>query len=61
MLEHSTSKKIKTRQALVAYKSKLMDNLIREKKFPANIEKFWLKLKENLVELVRLLKEKLAN
>lgn len=58
MLEHSVNKKIKTRQALVAYKSKLIDNLIREKKFPANIEKFWIKLKDNLVELMKLLKEK---
>jgi hypothetical protein len=58
MAETSVNKKSKTRQALAEYKSKLMDSLIREKKFPANIQKFASKLKELLFELVKLLREK---
>jgi len=58
MADTSVNKKSRTRQALVEYKSKLMDNLIREKKFPANIQKFMSKLREILYELMKLLREK---
>ena len=58
MVETSVNKKTRTRQALIDYKSRLMDNLIREKKFPANIQKFMSKLREILFELMKLLREK---
>jgi hypothetical protein len=58
MAETSVNKKTRTKQALIDYKSRLMDNLIREKKFPANIQKFMSKLREILFELMKLLREK---
>ena len=53
-----TNSKGMARQTLVAYKSRLLDNLIKEKKFPSNAEKFWAKFKDYLTEYMRILKEK---
>ena len=58
MMGSTAAKKLKTRQALTAHKARLLESLIREHKFPANIDRFWVKLKDMLNELIKFLQEK---